>query len=352
MTKHLLVTSIIILIFQSCSDNSKTRQYSRINQFKDKNIVATGYAKQEVFYREFESNGKLVAHKKAIIPFESNKLIEMISVINGDHIIEGYEIAKLESVQEELNYERAKRSLAKCKLNLEDVLINMGYQFKDSSNVPKQIMKVALIRSGYEDAIADLKRAKIQLGKTRILAPFNGVIMGLDAKINNFSNEYKNLCTLVDNRMFDVEFPLLESEAFQLKKGTTLSVIPYAFDQDTLSGMFTTINPHVDETGMVATLGVVKNSNERLVDGMNVKVIIREKVGDRVVVPKSAVTLRQERKVVFVCKNDTAHWRYVKIGEENSKFCTIIDGSIKPNEEVVVDGNFNLAHLVPVTKLN
>lgn len=352
MHVRFLLFCMIFSFTLSCNDSSKTKHYSRINQFKDKNVVATGVAQKAMFYREFESNGKLVGSQKAEISFETNKLIKSITIDNGKQVKKGEVLATLQSVEEQLSYEGAQRALGKSKLNLEDVLINMGYQLKDSAHVPQQVMKVALIRSGYEDAVSNLKLAAIKRQKTQIVAPFNGIVADLEAKVNNKSGQYKKLCTLINDKQFDVSFPLLESEAFQLKKGTTIAIIPYAFDKDTIVGKLSAINPLVDESGMVKALAVVKNKNGRLAEGMNVKVIIREAVGKRTIVPKSAVTLRQERKVVFVCKNDTAHWRYVQVGEENSKFCTIIDGSIKPNEEVVVDGNFNLAHLVPVTKLN
>lgn len=347
---YLILLSFILIT--SCKEKKKENRFRLPNQFKDKNVVATGKATREIFYREFESNGKLEAHRKAEILFETNKCITKISVANGDHVKKGAPLSCMKSEEEQLSYQGAKRSLAKSKLNLEDVLINMGYQFKDSANIPPQVMKVALIRSGYEDAISSLKMAQIKLDKTHIEAPFSGIVADMEAKENNRSGQYKKLCTLIDNSQFEVSFPLLESEAFKLKDGAMIAAIPYAFDGDTIIGKLTEVNPHVDETGMVNAKAIIDNKNGRLAEGMNVKVIIREAVGERTIVPKSAVTLRQERKVVFVCKNDTAHWRYVKIGEENSKFCTIIDNSIKPNEEVVVDGNFNLAHLVPVTKLN
>jgi len=194
--------------------------------------------------------------------------------------------------------------------------------------------------------------AALLLSKTKITAPFDGVIADLQAKAFNQSGQYKEFCTLIDNRTFEVEFPVLENEAFKLAEGMKVAVIPYAFDHDTISGYLTAINPLVSETGMVLAKAEIQNKQGKLTDGMNVKVIIREAIANKIIVPKSAVTLRQERKVVFVCKNDTAHWRYVNVEEENAQFCTIKGEAIKPGEEVVIDGNFNLSDLAPVVKMN
>ena len=89
----------------------------------------------------------------------------------------------------------------------------------------------------------------------------------------------------------------------------------------------------------------------KLIDGMNVQVIIRMALPNKLIVPKEAIVLRQERKVVFTVKNDTAYWNYVKVGEENSRYATIENG-IKPNQEVIVSGNLNIAHLSKISISN
>jgi RND family efflux transporter MFP subunit len=239
----------------------------------------------------------------------------------------------------------------KALLELENSLIGMRYTLKDTAIVPENLMKVALIRSGYSDAMSEKKMAAINLKKVKVTAPFSGVVAGLEAKPFNRSGQFKEFCTLIDDSAFQVQFPVLENEAAQLKVGMPLVVIPYAFENDTIAGQLSAVNPTVNEAGMVLAIATIRNKTGKLTDGMNVKVIVRDAIPNQLIIPKSAVTLRQERKVVFVCKNDTAFWRYVNLGEENSQFCTITENEIEPGEEVIVDGNFNLSHLAPVVKM-
>ncbi len=344
----LLCTSAII----SCkSKPDGQKNFGRMNQFKDQNIVVTGLAHQGTFFREFESNGTLTAVGRATLKYDLDEDILSVDVKNGQRVVAGQCLSVLDNTRQRNNYEKACRTLDRNRLGLEDALISMGYQLKDSLNVPDHIMKIALIRSGYSDAAGEQKMARIELSKTKLKAPFGGVVAGLEAKPYNQSGQFKEFCTLIDDSSFEIEFPVLENEAFKLSEGMPVVVIPYAFDNDTIDGYISSINPMVNEAGMVMAKGFVLNKSGKLTDGMNAKVIVREAIKNRIIVPKSAVTLRQERKVIFVFKNDTAHWHYVNVGEENSQFCTIKGKAIKPGDEVIVDGNFNLSHLSPVVKM-
>ena len=347
---HILL--MLLGLLASCSNKQQNKKsFSRMNSFEDQNVVVTGFARQATFYREFESNGKLKAVRRATLKFELDEEIRSVDVENGQRVSKGQILSVLDDTNQKHAYEKACRTLDKTRLGLEDALIGMGYELKDSLSVPGPMMKIALIRSGYTDAESEKELALIKLNKTNIIAPFSGVVAELEAKAFNRSSQYKEFCTLIDDASFEVEFPVLENEAAKLNRGMPLVVIPYAFDGDTISGYVSAINPMVNEAGMVLAKAFIPNKSGKITDGMNVKVIVRDAVPNQLIIPKSAVTLRQERKVVFVCKNDTAHWRYVNVGEENAQFCTLNGEDIKPGEEVVVDGNFNLSHLVPVVKM-
>lgn len=341
-----------IAAISSCNSKAdQQKNFGRMNRFEDQNIVATGFAREGTFYREFESNGKLEAVRRAVLQYELDEEILSVNVKNGQRVAKGQVLSVLDETNLRYNYERACRTVHKSRLGLEDALIGMGYQLEDSMSVPEHIMEIALIRSGYTDAVSEKELALIRLNKTKLKAPFSGIVADLEAKPYNKPGQYKIFCTLLDDSSFEVEFPVLENEAAQLREGMPVVIIPYAFENDTLTGWLSAINPTVNEAGMVLATAAVLNKTGKLTDGMNVKVIVRDAVPNQVIIPKSAVTLRQERKVVFVCKNDTAHWRYVTIGEENSQFCTVSGNQINPGEEVVVDGNFNLSHLAPVVKM-
>jgi len=76
---------------------------------------------------------------------------------------------------------------------------------------------------------------------------------------------------------------------------------------------------------------------------MNVKVLIKKPVPDRLVVPKEALVIRQGKDVIFVRQDSLAIWKYVTIEFENSTSISVKEG-LEPGDLVIVSGNINLAH--------
>jgi hypothetical protein len=76
---------------------------------------------------------------------------------------------------------------------------------------------------------------------------------------------------------------------------------------------------------------------------MNVKVLIRKPVANRLVVPKEALVIRQGKDVIFVRQDSLAIWKYVTVEFENSSSVALKEG-LEPGDLVIVSGNVNLAH--------
>ena len=104
-----------------------------------------------------------------------------------------------------------------------------------------------------------------------------------------------------------------------------VGIIPFINDSTLLQGRITQINPQVDESGMVKVKARFRN-NGRLIDGMNVKVVIRKPVPNRLVVPKEALVIRQGKDVIFVRQDSLAIWKYVTVEAENSTSVAVKEG--------------------------
>jgi len=84
-----------------------------------------------------------------------------------------------------------------------------------------------------------------------------------------------------------------------------------------------------------------------LYDGMNVKIRVQRSLGKRLVIPKTALVLRTNKKVVFTLKDGKAQWVYVQTGLENSSGYEVTYGLVA-GDTVIYEGNMNLAHETPV----
>ncbi len=339
---RLILVPIIIMIF-SCKPKTtdNLEEIARRSSRPEAVLVKTVKLEPSVFYHELISNGKVHASQKAVVPFKVNGIIKELLIRNGQKVEAGDLLAVIEDFEYQSQLETAKQTFAKAEINFKDELYSK-YVTYDTSELSHEKVKTTRTRSGLDDAITALKLSEYKLSNTRIHAPIRGVVANLEALQWNPSQDYKNLCTIINDQDMEVEFPVIESEFSFLNKGMPVGIIPFINDSTFISGRITQINPQVDETGMIKIKAELRN-NGLLIDGMNVKVVIRKPVSGRLVVPKEALVIRQGKDVIFVRQDTLAIWKYVTVEAENSTSVSIKEG-LEPGDLVIVSGNVNLAH--------
>ena len=337
------------IFISSCQPKKEANAIVTRTYVEEQTKVKVALVRQGSFYKEIMNNGKLSAARKAELTFKQSGEILSVNVKNGQYVEHGQLLAKVDDTTQKYELEKAQMDLDKAALEMEDFLIGAGHALKDTSEVPKNVLDIAYIRSGYKMALANYQRANQAYEETSITAPFSGIVTNIEAKPYNLSSKYKVFGELIDNYAFDVSFSILETEYQEIKKGLPVDVTVAAFQSDTFPGTITCINPCVDENGMISVLAKVPNKKNKLIEGMNAQVIVKIAVPNQMIVPKSAIVLRQERKVVFTNKNDSiAYWHYVDVINENSTEACIFSDNIKVGDEVIVEGNLELGHLTPI----
>ena len=298
-----------------------------------------------MFNHEIVSNGRLTARERVDVNFQTPGLISAIYVRNGQHVAKGQKIASLDAYKLENQLSKDRNAVASARLELQDVIIGQGYDPEHLENVPDDVMRLARLRSGLDQAELSLAATQRDIDDATLVAPISGTVANLSAKPHNISSASEPLCRIINEGGMDVEFSILESELPMVKTGDHISVIPFSGGEPR-QGRVTEINPMVDENGMVKVWASVDGGNG-LIDGMNVRVSVRRAVAEALVVPKSAVVLRSGRQVVFTLRDGKAIWNYVTTGLENLNEYTVTDG-LKPGMTVITSGNVNLAHEAPV----
>lgn len=345
--KYLFVITTLIFFTISCNSN---KEDTSSGSSSDSLIFNNDVAEVKVmplrfssFSKEILSNGKLVAVQKADLKFRSSETVATVLVKNGEMVVKGQVIAKLDQFTLINTLSQSKDLFEKAKIELQDILIGQGYNIKDSARFPRETLKIARTRSGYDKARYDLDMAEYNLKASELRAPFSGVVANLFSKEGNQSNTGDKFCTIIDDSRFEAVFPILESELASIRKGQSVRIIPFAFPDLMVVGEITQVNPVVDENGMIKVKAVCSNPENKLTEGMNVKIITENKVPHQLVIPKQALVLRSEKQVVFTFSAGLAKWNYVKTGLENSTSFTITDG-LKEGDMVIYEGNLNLAH--------
>jgi membrane fusion protein (multidrug efflux system) len=253
----------------------------------------------------------------------------------GDRIVKGALIARLEdkeyvnSIQlesKELNLELSESEMKKQ----ESLYEKGGVTLKD--------MKT----SGYNyiNAKTTVENARLQLDKTRIIAPIDGVIVDLPYYTQGTQVETgSTIVKIMDYQIMYMNVQLPEKYINTIKKEQSVKLTNYTIPEDTLIGKITQLSPAINsDTRTFQGNILINNPNFLLRPGMFVKAdIVTSHKDSVIVIPKSIILSRQRGKTVFIVDRGVAAERIIETGLENITDIEVIRGLAR-NERVVTSG--------------
>jgi RND family efflux transporter MFP subunit len=209
---------------------------------------------------------------------------------------------------------------------------------------------VARAKSGLDGAEVALRKAELDLSRTRVVPPFAGRVASLQVVPGQWVRTGDQLMTIVDLDKIKVEVQVLEGEVGYLTAGRSARVSFSALPDEVFTGRIETINPIIDQTTRTAKVTVmVDNPGGRILPGMYARVSLdARRFPDRILVPRAAILERDRRSMLFVHENGAAKWRYVTTGLENESLVEIVSHAetqmVEPGEQVLVRGHYSLTH--------
>ncbi|RME01850.1 MAG: efflux RND transporter periplasmic adaptor subunit, partial [Calditrichaeota bacterium] len=151
--------------------------------------------------------------------------------------------------------------------------------------------------------------------------------------------------------LIDVE--ILESELAEVEQGRRATAVFSAYPGETFQGKIVAVNPLIDPERKTRRATVLlPNTRRRLLPGMHGTVKLEAKVyHNRLLVPREAVVLRDQRPVVFIARKDAegnwrAVWSYVDLGLQNETYVEIVNSrfGLKAGEPVIVSNHYTMVH--------
>jgi len=209
---------------------------------------------------------------------------------------------------------------------------------------------------GLTGAEIDVKAARMDLEKTRIRAPFAGILTDIKISALEHIDAGREICTLVNISRIWVKARILESEIGKIKPGREVDLRFNAYPGKVFKGTVEAVSPVVNADDKTCAVHIaLNNPSEEIKPGMHAEVEIAAEIyKDRLLVPQEAILVRGGRKLVFVVENGLAKWRYIKVGLENEAFAEILSGErpeemVNEGDLVITEGHFTLAHDASVT---
>ncbi len=355
--KTIIPIYVSLFIFFACTQNTKKEEPEDLDLAKkeqevERNPVDTIVLRKKTFNSQLVSNGKLKAYKKATLRFPSTNIVTELHVKNGTYVSKGQIIASIDKSEAESNVETAKDNMKRAELDLHDFILGQGYSSIPKGNytdVPEATMEIARMRSGYNTARLALKNAEKNLRKCDLIAPIDGKIANLTTKLYEYP-EGTDFCTILNDQQFEVTFPILESEINQVREGQKVKVATFIEPDIRYNGTISEINPTIDPVkGQIQVKALLTNPGN-LIDGMNVKVYVENEIPNMLIVPKTAVLIRDNLEVLFRYGEDgRAMWTYVNVVMSNSDSYVVranTDRGAELNEGdiIIVKGNLTLAN--------
>ena len=297
--------------------------------------------KYEDFTHELVSTGTVEAMNKADLKFQSPEIISRVHVKNGDHVKAGQVIAELDLFKLKISLDQAKDALVRAQMEFRAQMIS-----RTGDSLSNEVIQAIRVRSGLDRDSSSYNLAKHNFDAATLRAPFDGVVANLFSKPYNYPSG-ETFCTVIDDRQPEVVFFILDRELPSIKLNDKILVSTFATDARPAEGRITEINPVVNTKNQVRVKAKFTN-NGHFFEGLNVRIRVQLEPEKQLVIPKTALVLRSNRKVVFTIRNHRAQWIYVQTSHENSDSFVVTEG-LAQGDSIIYEGNFNLADQTPVT---
>jgi multidrug efflux system membrane fusion protein len=311
--------------------------------------------------------GNTAAYRTANLVARVQGYLESIDYKDGAAVTKGTQLFGIERDTFQAQVDQANAQLAHDQAVLGEAQVDLTrYQTlqKENSIAAQQAEDQAFVAQQDKATVgidqANLETANINLGFTRVLAPFDGIVTNHQVDIGNLvgASGPTTLATIVQTAPIYVYFTLSEPQFLAIRRSnakaglpisssdlTYLSSIPIEIGlQDEegypYKGHLDYVSPQVDpSTGTVTVRAIFDNKDNALLPGLFVRV--KGPIGhlDKALLTRNdAIGTSQEGSYLLVVGADNVVQRkVVKTGQRQGQF-VIIDSGLDPGDWVVTEG--------------
>ena len=297
-----------------------------------------------------EVAGRLTANREVNLALQVSGVVVSYSADVGDRVQAGQVLLELDPKDYEL-------AVAEARANVSAAGARLEMAEKSHRRFEKLLPRQVIARETFEKtetelkaARADLARARANLDyaaerleKTRLIAPFSGLLaarmveVGQSVGLGQFMGQAA--MTVVDLDPIRVKVFLAEKDFVHLDRDDPVRVVVEAYPDRVFAGL-------VDRMGVKAdpatnTFGVeilIDNPQLLLKDGLTARVkITTNLVKNAILIPQSTVLYRENRQEVFVIAGNRAEIREIELGRASGGLIRVVTG-LKTGDRLAVSG--------------
>lgn len=175
-------------------------------------------------------------------------------------------------------------------------------------------------------------------GKTRVLAPFDGIIEVQIASAGDYVKVGDPLFRMVSNARLRANLPFPEAAAARLKPGMAVRLSSPLYPGAAIDGFIDDIRPTVLEgSRAIEAIARIDNPGPLRGGGSVDAVVVAGRKEAAVVAPEQSVVLRPAGKVVYVVADGKARQQVVTAGSKQGGLVEIVSG-LQGGESIALDG--------------
>jgi membrane fusion protein, multidrug efflux system len=283
---------------------------------------------------ELSMPGQIEAAHDALLGSAMGGFVEAVLVSAGDEVRAGALLARIDT---ELQVSRLAQATANALLaaaeleratQMGDLISPAALQAAETANV---------------NAAASQRQAEIMVSRSRIRAPFAGVVGQVGAEAGEVLVPGSPVIRLVDLSSVEVSLSVSDRDVVSLEVGAAATVSLQA-DATTYYGEVTHISPVADrDTRSFEVKVTVDNINRTLFPGMIARVDVTQPLSDSVlVIPQDWIVTNLNGQGVFLESDGVARWRDLELGDV-VRDQVVVESGIQAGDRAVVSGHRELA---------
>jgi membrane fusion protein (multidrug efflux system) len=290
--------------------------------------------------------GTLLSNESVTVSAEIPGRLKEIHFTEGQPIEKGALLFSLDD-----SVYRAQLADAEAKLKLAEQTYKRTSQLFSNKYATAQSADEAVSNLAVAKAAVEL--ASVQLDKTRIVAPFSGIVGLRKVSVGEYITAGKALVNLEAIDPVKADFRVPEKFLPAIKVGQNIRISVDAFPGETFDGKVYAIDPRIDVAGRsLLVRAKVPNKDQQLRPGLFVRVTVLLKLKeDALTVPEQAIVPQGDSQYVFKINDGKVKLTKVKLGMRRSGRVEILDG-LSANDEVVTAGQLKLRDGTQVSIVN
>ena len=308
--------------------------------------VEAEVVKAERLAHEIIAVGSLRSNESVTLSSEIAGRITSIPFREGQPVSKGALLFELDDSIYRAELEQARAVLALSQRNHE-----RAQELFERKLISTRERDEAAAKLDVDRAAVSLSEAR--LAKTRIRAPFQGVIGLRRVSPGDYVTAGQALAPLEQLSVLKADFRLSEAALPAIKVGQALNLEVDAYPGQTFVGRVYAIDPRLaEETRSIGVRASVPNDRGQLRPGLfaRVRLVIAERP-NAVLVPEQALLPQGDKLFVYVIENGAAALRPVQPGLRQAGRVEVVSG-VQPGDVVITAGTQKIGPGAPVQPVN